>query len=116
MKKNLNVLVENLNFNCLSCFNLLNRGIYSFYTSDILSDVLSEAEEGALWITSRTHKNIIAIAHLKKLCSIVISGCRYIDKEVVDLAEKEHVPIFVSNLSTFETSGIIYNCFFADNS
>ncbi len=116
MKKSLNALVENFGFNCLSCFSLLDRSIYSFYTSDILSDVLSEADEGALWITSRTHKNIVAIAHIKKLSAIIISGNQHINREVIDLAEKESVPVLVSNMSTFETSGVIYNCFFANKS
>ena len=44
------------------------------YVSDLLSDVIANAEEGCLWITVQRHLNIVAVAQLKKLAGIIISS------------------------------------------
>jgi hypothetical protein len=42
-----------------------DQEVLSGYVSDLLSDVIANAEEGCLWITVQRHLNIIAVALLK---------------------------------------------------
>jgi hypothetical protein len=50
----------------------LDREITGGYTSDLLSDVMGYAENGKVWITLQTHKNVIAIASLKELAAVIL--------------------------------------------
>ncbi len=111
MGRNLAKLAEKLQLQCLSGKQLLNQNITGCYTSDILTDVLGHAKEGSLWITSQLHKNIVAIAHAKKLSAIVITNNWQPESDVISLAEYQNIVILVSPHTTFETSGIIYKFF-----
>ena len=64
-------ILEKLNLKVCSGTAGLNREIKGGYTSDLLSDVMGNAQEGNIWITLQTHKNIMAIASLKELSAIV---------------------------------------------
>ncbi|MCX6555994.1 MAG: hypothetical protein NTW95_00945, partial [Candidatus Aminicenantes bacterium] len=57
------------------------------YVSDLLSDVIANAEEGSLWITVQRHLNIIAVAQLKKLAGI-IPYYAYIDERIASILSK----------------------------
>ena len=50
----------------------INREIKGGYTSDLLSDVMGNAQEGNLWITLQPHKNVMAIASLKELSAVIL--------------------------------------------
>jgi len=60
---------ENTKIVC--CENSLNNQITDGYVSDLLSDVMANANENMAWITIQTHKNIVAIASLKELACII---------------------------------------------
>ena len=51
---------------------MLYEVITGGYTSDLLSDVMGHADEGQIWITLQTHRNIMAVASLKDLAAIVV--------------------------------------------
>ena len=68
-------LVEKLNLKVLSGENGLDRDIDGCYVSDLLSDVMGNADMGNVWVTLQTHKNVMAIASLKELsCVILVKG------------------------------------------
>ena len=106
--KSLDQLTKDLDIEILTNINLPESVITSVYISDLLSDVMGKAETGNVWITSQTHKNIVAVASLKELSSILICSDRSISKEVIEHANNENVIILYSQKSTFELVGELY--------
>ncbi len=87
----------------------MNREVTGGYVSDLLSDVMGHAQEGQLWITLQTHKNVMAIASLKELSAIIFVQGFEPDMDTRDLAEKEGIPLLGTTLPTFDITGKIYN-------
>lgn len=86
----------------------LDREIKGAYVSDLLSDVIGNSREGHVWITIQVHLNIVAVALLKGLSCIIVVNGRKPDRETLDKATAENVPIFSSQLSAFEIAGRLY--------
>ena len=89
-------------------FDKLDRQVKNGYASDLLSDVLANAEEGSLWVTLQTHKNIVAVASIKSLSGVILINGREPEIETVEKAESENIPILVSKLTAFELIGRLY--------
>jgi predicted transcriptional regulator len=88
--------------------NQLNEEVTGGYASDLLSDVIAHSRKGNIWITIQTHPNIVAVATMKELTAIILTGGREPDPETVQKAEEEGIPILVSPLFTFELAGRLY--------
>lgn len=101
-------LVERFNLKVFSGQPELARMIGGGYASDLLSDVIAHGRKDQLWVTVQLHPNIIAVAALKELAAIVLVNGREPAAETIARAEKEHVPIFGTPLSTFEFAGRLY--------
>ncbi len=88
--------------------NRLHEEVTGGYTSDLLSDVIAHGRKGNVWITIQTHPNIVAVATMKELAGIILTGGREPDAETVQKAEEEGIPLLVSSLFTFELVGKLY--------
>ena len=55
-------IVSQLNLTVCSGQEGLQREVKGGYTSDLLSDVMGHAQEGDVWVTLQTHKNVMAIS------------------------------------------------------
>jgi predicted transcriptional regulator len=88
--------------------NQLNEEVTGGYASDLLSDVIAHSGKGNIWVTIQTHPNIVAVATMKELAGIILTGGREPDAETVQKAEEEGIPILVSPLFTFELVGRLY--------
>lgn len=86
----------------------LDQEVTGGYVSDLLSDVLAHAEDGVLWVTLHIHQNIVAVASHKGLSGIVLVQGRQPEKDTVQKAEAENIPILVTGLSAFELVGRLY--------
>jgi hypothetical protein len=86
----------------------LQRPVTGAYVGDLLSDVMSHAQPGYIWITVQCHPNIAAVAKLKRLSGIVLINDRQPDTVTVKKAEKEGIPVFSSSLSSYELAGRLY--------
>jgi serine kinase of HPr protein (carbohydrate metabolism regulator) len=101
-------LVEKLNLKVLSGESGLDRDIDGCYVSDLLSDVMGNAEMGNVWVTLQTHKNVMAIASLKELaCVILVKGLTPGD-DTVEQSNEEGIPFLSTDMQTYETVGKIY--------
>ena len=87
----------------------LNEEVTGGYVSDLLSNVMGQAQTGNIWVTMQGHQNIIAVASLLGLAGIVLAGGVKPDEETIRKAEKESIVLMVTNLSAFEVSGKLYN-------
>lgn len=85
-----------------------SRSVLGGYVSDLLSDVIANAHEGALWITLQRHSNIVAVAVLKGLAGIVLINGREPEPETVARAAAEHVVIVSTPLDAFDAVGVLY--------
>ena len=88
--------------------NQLDEEVTGGYASDLLSDVIAHSRKGNIWITIQIHPNIVAVATMKELTAIILTGGREPDPETVQKAEEEGIPILVSPLFTFELAGRLY--------
>ncbi len=86
----------------------LHEGITGGYASDLLSDVIAHSRKGNVWITMQTHPNIVAVATMKELVGIILTGGREPDAETIQKAEEERIALLVSPLFTFELVGRLY--------
>jgi hypothetical protein len=85
------------------------RDIAGAYVSDLLSDVIANAQEGDVWITLQRHLNVVAVAHLKGLAAVVIVNDRKPEQETITRAVEEQIPIVSTPLSTFDAAGTLYS-------
>ncbi|MEN8222074.1 MAG: DRTGG domain-containing protein [Acidobacteriota bacterium] len=81
------------------------KEIDGVFISDMLSDVMSNAKAGDLWITVQTHKNIVSAANLVDMGAIIIVHGKTVPEETIDIANRFHVNIFLTPKSTFELAG-----------
>ncbi|KPL19533.1 MAG: serine kinase [candidate division Zixibacteria bacterium SM23_81] len=78
------------------------------YASDLLSDVLANAQPGNLWVTLQVHQNVVGVAVVRELAGIVIVNGREPDEETLKRAQEEGIPIMVTSLPTFDVVGRLY--------
>ena len=102
-------LVDKLNLKVLSGFDGINREIEGCYVSDLLSDVMGNADMGNVWVTLQTHKNVMAITSLKELACVVIVKGLLPSQDTIDQSNEENIPILSTTMETFEIVGRIYN-------
>lgn len=84
------------------------REVIGGYTSDLLSDVMGNAQEGMVWITLQIHRNTIAVASLKEIAAIILIGGARPDEETLSQAQNEGVAVLATKMPAFEASGKIY--------
>ena len=78
------------------------------YVSDLLSDVMGSAKENEIWITIMRHLNVVAVASLASIPTVIFSKGIIPEKMVIEKAESEGIILISSDLSTFELSGKLY--------
>lgn len=86
----------------------VDKEICSFYTSDNISEVISNASHESCWITSLTDKEVIAASALKDFKCVLITCGNLPDEEILKHAENEKIPVLVTLFNSFQASGIIY--------
>jgi hypothetical protein len=81
--------------------------ILSGYTSDLLSDVMGNAEEGSVLITIQAHKNTIAVSSLAGVVAIIICNNRPVPEDMAEAARAEGIAVFQTSGNQFNTSALI---------
>ena len=104
----LSEIVNSFNLQVECGQSCLDRNIEGGYVSDLLSDVIANAEKDSVWVTLQIHKNIVGVAALKELAGIIIVNGRKPEKETIEKAEEEDIPIMVTKLPAFEIIGKLY--------
>ena len=101
-------LVKMLNLTVFCGEEGLDTEITGGYTSDLLSDVMGHAQEGDIWVTLQTHKNVMAIASLKEIAAIILVKGHLPEEDTLEESNNENIPILSSPLQTFEITGQLY--------
>ncbi len=78
------------------------------FVSDMVSDVMAGAKPGSLWITTQTHKNIVAAANLVDIAAVVVTSGRAVADEVVEMANRVDLTILTTDLDTYGLVGRLH--------
>jgi predicted transcriptional regulator len=93
-------VIEKADLKALS--NVEEREVEGVFISDMLSDVMTGAQAGNLWLTVQTHTNIVSAANLVDLAAVVITSGKEVPQATIELANRYHVIILTTPLKTFE--------------
>lgn len=84
------------------------KEVTGVFISDMLSDVMSSAQAGNIWFTVQTHKNIVSAANLIDISAIIVINGKQVPEDTVQLANRFHVNIISSPLSSFALASRLY--------
>lgn len=102
-------LVEKFDLKIQCAADGLEREIKGGYVSDLLSDVIANGKAGDVWVTLQIHQNIVGVASLKDLAAIIIINGRQPEKNTIEKAKNEGIPILLSKMSAFELVGRLHS-------
>ncbi len=74
------------------------------YTSDLLSDVMGNADEGSVLITIQAHKNSVAVASLIGMRAIILCNGRTPSEDMIVSAKQENIALIGTSDSQFTAS------------
>lgn len=86
----------------------LSGEVRSAYVCDLLSWVMAKAAPATAWITVMNHMNVIAVATLLDMACVVIPENIPIERETLDKAAEEGIPVLSSEKTAYEIAGILY--------
>ncbi len=92
----------------------MDREITGGYTSDLLSDVMGNAQAGTVWITLQTHINIVAVASLKDIAAILLVKGLEPEPNTLQKSLEEGIPILGTSKQAFEISGMLYQLLYSN--
>lgn len=95
--------LENLGFTCLQN-QYEDTELSGGYTSDLLSDVMANLQEGQVLITIQAHKNTIAVASLADAAAVIFCHGRQAASDIIEAAAKEGIALFSSSKNQFDTT------------
>ncbi len=101
-------IIKKLNLKVLGGENGLNNEVTGGYTSDLLSDVMGNIDDGQIWITLQTHKNVMAVASLRDVPAIVLVRGYQPDADMLEKANEDGIPVLTTEMGAFEVTGKIY--------
>ena len=80
----------------------LAEDVSGCYAGDLLSWVMVKASPGNAWITVMGVLNSVAVAVMGGLSCILLAENAPLDRDAAERADKEGVPVFVSELAAAE--------------
>ncbi len=86
-----------------------NTDITKGYSCDLLSEVMGKAESGCIWITVHTNHNVLGVAVMLDINTVIISEGYEPDENFIEKAKEEGINILCSNENNFTLSGKLYS-------
>lgn len=87
---------------------LLDKDIETAFGSDMMSDVLAFADEGSVLLSGLLNPQVIRTAHMLDMPCIVFVRGKVPTKEILTLAEENHIVVLSTPLRMYATCGILY--------
>ena len=95
-------LVKNLELDILTGESLLKKQVNGCYIGDLLSWVMSKAQENNVWITVMGNVNAIAVAVLTDVPCIILAESSALDSEAKERAAQNNIVVLRSNKNSYE--------------
>ena len=86
----------------------LDEPLAGGYVSDLLSHVMGQAKAGQVWVTMQGHQNVVAVASLVGLGAVIVTSGVMPEELTVTKAIDQEVALCMTNLSTYEVAGRLY--------
>ncbi len=102
-------LIKDLELEIVAGERGVGRQIENGFCGDLLSDVMGNAPSGCVWITVQSHQNIVAVALLRDMAAIVIAGGFSPDKDTIERADQEGIPLLTWPDSAYDLAGKLNN-------
>lgn len=99
-------LMEKLNLKLL-CGDDLERKITGCYCGDLLSWVMSRAQENDVWLTVMGNINSVGVAVLADVACIVLTENATLDADALNRAEQNGVVILQTEKNTYQMAAAI---------
>lgn len=106
----LSEIIEALEAKILVGNNLLEKDINTCGASDLMSDILAGLSEGCILLTGLTTVQVIRTAMVAGVGAVVFVRGKMPPQEVIDLAEKQDLPLISSPYSMFVSCGRLHAC------
>lgn len=78
------------------------------YISDLLSEVLANAQPGVLWVTIQIHRNVVSVASMKDIAAVLFTRGRKPELAVIAEAAGKGLLLLSTPLTTYETAGKLW--------
>jgi len=78
------------------------------YASDLLSDVMANAEDGCALITIQAHVNTVAVSSLAGAAAVIICHGHAIPDDMAEAARREGVAVLQTEHNQFKTSYLLH--------
>jgi predicted transcriptional regulator len=69
---------------------------------------MANAPAGCVWLTVQGHQNIVAVAVLREIAAVILTGDRAPDPDTLKRADQENIPILRWRRSAYELAGEMY--------
>jgi len=77
------------------------------FAADLMSDVLAFARPGCLLITGLAKDQAVRTAAIKGLAAVLVVAGKQVDRETIEAAREEGVPLYRTGLSKYEACGVL---------
>lgn len=101
-------IMEALSLKLLTEGVALDAEVTDGYASDLLSNVMGQAQPGMVWVTMQGHQNVAAVAALIGLSAVIVAGDASVSEDTLNKAVLNEVVIFSTPMSAYEVSGRLY--------
>ena len=91
----------------LICGDDLDRPVTGCYCGDLLSWVMSRAQEGDAWLTVMGNINSVGVAALAELSCIILTENAPLDEDAKKKADLNGIIILAADSNTYETAAKI---------
>jgi len=104
-----NDLIERFDLKLVAGEKGLDRQVEDGYCGDLLSEIMANAPEGSVWLTIQGHQNIVAVAVLREMAAIVVTGGQSADNDTLHKANQEGIPILLWPGSAYQLAGRLFS-------
>lgn len=104
----LETIVEKIHL--IPCFqDGFDKEVSTVYIGDLLSFVMANGIENAIWITVQRHINVIAVAQLNDFsCIVFVEGVEP-DEQTVQKAQELHIPLFMFHDNAYVLASLLHD-------
>lgn len=86
----------------------LEEEVYFGFGSDLMSDVLCFANEGAVLLTGLVNKQVLNTANIANMNSIIFVRNKIPNEEVLAMAREMDLVVMTTRYILFESCGLLY--------
>ena len=103
-------LSQKLSLSVLAGADGSEKEVTGCYIGDLLSVVMSRAQEGDVWITIQGNINVPAVASLTECAMVIIAEGMKLDDAALKRFESEDIPVYASDESAYSLACKIKEC------